>query len=302
LKEWIKIVEKNKVATLHYLEGQLSCALNSEGEKYVEPNNKNKTWYEVELVVAEIGTIPYSEALVRPCLERVDQYVKANDITVLLGFSQGGNVIDTYLHQYPDSPIQRAIILSGYELCYEKRNVVNVPLLSYYSESDAVVPIEHKPTNYKTLYEVAHNKGHALPTSKPVIRKCITFMETGEWEDTTEADKAAAEKAEKTASKAAVKAQNKLNKAATKARAKVAQDISGINETGGMCYFAIEIKQCNGDPALLQLAMDGANEPVSDDGDRKGGAAHMPLDLAAWPCPQAVAAKCIAGAVATGYC
>lgn len=65
-------------------------------------------------------------------------------------------------------------------------------------------------------------------------------------------------------------------KAAEKAGGKVAQDICGINETGGMCYFTQDMPLCKGDRELLELAMTAANKPVDESsGDRKGGAGDL---------------------------
>lgn len=69
---------------------------------------------------------------------------------------------------------------------------------------------------------------------------------------------------------------NKQIKAAEKAGGKVAQDICGINETGGMCFFTQDMPLCKGNADLLAAAMEAANRPVDESsGDRKGGAGSL---------------------------
>jgi len=65
-------------------------------------------------------------------------------------------------------------------------------------------------------------------------------------------------------------------KAAEKEGGKKAQDILGINKTGGMSYFTLEMPLCKGRPDLLQKAMDAANVPVNiNTTEHKGGANEL---------------------------
>ncbi len=66
---------------------------------------------------------------------------------------------------------------------------------------------------------------------------------------------------------------NKEIKTAAKSGGKIAQDICGINETGGMSYFTLDMPLCRGNQELLKIAMEAANVTVDESsGDRKGGA------------------------------
>lgn len=65
-------------------------------------------------------------------------------------------------------------------------------------------------------------------------------------------------------------------KTAAKSGGKIAQDICGIHETGGMSYFTLEMPLCKGNQELLKIAMEAANIPVDESsGDRKGGAGGL---------------------------
>lgn len=179
LKNWIRIGEKDHNLEFHFLQAELP---HSDG---------GFTWFTSELDVSAIGTIEYSRALCNPCLERVHAYVVDHQIDVLLGFSQGGNVVDTYLWRYDMyGPVKRAMILSGYELAHTdptpnnngKHPPLAVPMLSIYSDADDVVSSKLRPTGYVELTEYAHSKGHRLPTGNKLIRAFCLYFETGVFE------------------------------------------------------------------------------------------------------------------------
>lgn len=169
IKGWKKIPEQNGLE-LHYLQAHRSHHLGG------------YTWYEKDLDVAQIGTIEFSNELTKQCLERVHKYIAENNITALIGFSQGGNVVDTYLSRYEGrTPVDRGVIMSGYELVDPDRKMLETPVLSYYSEADEVVPAKFRPTHYVSLTEIHHTNAHRLPKSNPVIRKMCAFLRTGEF-------------------------------------------------------------------------------------------------------------------------
>ena len=158
------------------------CAQNKIGLTYTEAKYDHplggKTWYKQPLVVADIGKIEYSEDLVSDVMNDVNKLITDNKINVLLGFSQGGNVVDTYLGYHPDDRIKCALILSSYSLVDPNRKVSDVPIMNIISKSDAVVPYELAPTSYSHIDIVEHDKGHKMPTSKPVLRDIIKYIES----------------------------------------------------------------------------------------------------------------------------
>lgn len=134
-----------------------------------------KTWYNVELNVNKIGVIEYEENVVRDTLEMLDKKIKELNINVLLGFSQGGNVIDTYL-THVENNIKCAVIFSGYNLIDPNRNLkCETHVMNVCSDIDTIVPIKFMPI-YKNMEIKYHNKGHKLPTSKPYIREIINYV------------------------------------------------------------------------------------------------------------------------------
>lgn len=130
--------------------------------------------------LSQIGIIEFQPDLVADCLKQIDAAIQTHQISVLLGFSQGGNVVDTYLRtttiplQHQDM-IQKEVIFSGYSLVYPMMIKVTVPLLSIYSDEDEVIKSQYRSVNYETIQEITHTKGHRFPTQKPVygvIVKC----------------------------------------------------------------------------------------------------------------------------------
>jgi predicted esterase len=136
-----------------------------------------KTWYNVELDVPKIGTIEFDHAMANPTLEMIDKVINDLNINVLVGFSQGGNVVDTYLVN-KENHIKCAVIFSGYNLVDDNRKVdVETPVMNVYSDSDMIVPSKFMPI-YKNMELRAHDKGHKLPTSKPFVREIIDYIFT----------------------------------------------------------------------------------------------------------------------------
>jgi hypothetical protein len=66
---------------------------------------------------------------------------------------------------------------------------------------------------------------------------------------------------------------DKLRALARKEGAKKGQDLSGLQDIGGVSFFHVALENCKGNWELVQEAMDGANTPVNpDEPERKGGA------------------------------
>ena len=143
-----------------------------------------KTWYETPLNVADIGHIQYSPELVGNTLTELQAVVKQyeNARICLLGFSQGGNVVDTYLQHeynrhYPElGPVKLAVIISGYSLLSDPLPKVRVPLINVTGAADIVVPPHLAPKNYESYRLLPHPDGHIIPKSETsrALLKSIT--------------------------------------------------------------------------------------------------------------------------------
>ena len=165
LKNYIKLGEKQYNLKFHFTEAV-----------YDHPQG-GKTWYCQPLDVKEIGSIKYDEELVSKTLDYIGELIVKLEIDVLLGFSQGANVVDTFLSHRDHPNIKRCVLLSGYSLIDENRKPVDIPCLSVVSKEDTIVPMSLTPTDYNENIVLIHDKGHKLPTSNPQIRQICSFMQ-----------------------------------------------------------------------------------------------------------------------------
>ena len=133
-----------------------------------------KTWYNIEIDITQIGYIEYNEHIVKTTLDELDDYINNLNIDVLLGFSQGANVIDTYLVNRKNS-IKCAILFSGYSFVDSCRQLPNTPVMNVISDSDIIVQSKYAPF-YTNMTIKKHDKGHKLPTSRPFIREIIEYI------------------------------------------------------------------------------------------------------------------------------
>ncbi len=165
LKDWIKIGGNSHGLVFHFLEAA-----------YDHPDG-GKTWYCRPLEVDKIGSIDMDHDLIRSAMEDLDAKIKEVGASVLLGFSQGGNVVDSYLAHYnKEGLIKRAVLCSTYPLVEDRRPNDQIPIVSVFSEADTIVPPSCRPTAYTEIEEITHSKGHKIVTSKPVIRRICAFM------------------------------------------------------------------------------------------------------------------------------
>ena len=163
LNNFIKLCKRDKI-NFYFIQG-----------KYNHPE-RGYTWYNEPLEIEKIGNTDFDEHLVCDCLDDVELFIKENNINVLFGFSQGGNVVDTFLQHRPHQQIKKAIILSSYSLNESVKKIIDdVEVLNITSECDTIVKHTLFPKNYSKLLHITHNKGHKIPGSSTMrqIRKFI---------------------------------------------------------------------------------------------------------------------------------
>ena len=168
MKNFVNIVSKDPRFSVTFIQAD-----------YVHPDG-GYTWYHLPLVVKDIGTILYSEELVKPTMDKLQQIITEKNINVLLGFSQGGNVVDVYCKYFnKNKHITKAIIMSSYSLVNDNEpQVDDMPVLNIVSKSDVVVPHNLYPKSYVNSYLIEHEKGHKIP-GNPILRKIKDFIEFG---------------------------------------------------------------------------------------------------------------------------
>jgi len=136
-----------------------------------------KTWFYPELSLDQIGKDVIEMNEINNILNDIDIYIKENKINVLIGFSQGGNVVDCYLRLFKND-IKCAIIYAGYTFpqLVKLQNSINLPILYITSENDEIVPTELRPTDYENMILLLHDKGHKIPTQKIIIKQVLSFI------------------------------------------------------------------------------------------------------------------------------
>ena len=139
-----------------------------------------KTWYSIPLDVQDIGTAPLDLEQAAPTMELVDKFVAEHGVQVLLGFSQGANVVDTWFALRPDQQqVKTAVLLSGYSFVNTESMTRSCrACLNVTSSSDQVVKAIFAPTvGYPNVVAAeVHDKGHKIPTSKPQLQRIVDFI------------------------------------------------------------------------------------------------------------------------------
>lgn len=152
-----------KGATIHLIEGQYEHPL------------RGKMWFRTELKLDEIGTDVIPPEDIHDTMHYLHSIVTTNNIHTLMGFSQGANVIDTYLRLTNDDEfIQSAVILNGYTFPRYSHMVPRVRHMQcILSDNDDIVKPSLLINNYPNAILHCHEKGHKINTSKPFVRKVI---------------------------------------------------------------------------------------------------------------------------------
>lgn len=168
LKDYVKKIKKytNNDCKISYLDGQY------------DHTDKGKMWYKTTLDLGRIGTDDISESDIDETLNYINSFVKENNINILIGFSQGGNVVSTYLRlRNKDKHIVSAAIISGYDFPrYLDNEIDNVNLVTVYSESDNIVDYRLTPKSKGLDKILTHLKGHKIYSGGKFITNFIESL------------------------------------------------------------------------------------------------------------------------------
>lgn len=161
-KPYIGMLDK-KFAKITHLEGQY------------DHSRSGKMWFRSEFDFALIGTDVAPSSEVDETLDHVEEQVRSSNINMLIGFSQGGNVVDSYLRlRNGDGHIKSAVIFNGYSFPRYHDLTPSVLTLVYVSsDADEIVKPDQLHNNYPESTCLTHDKGHKLQASKPFARSVI---------------------------------------------------------------------------------------------------------------------------------
>lgn len=157
---------------------------------FVDPDTgekKGKHWFNKQIVIDEIPVgIDYDASWAMHTLHRLHATIEKYEARELIGFSQGSNVIDTYLAHYDaPHPIDCVVLFSGYGFVCDDRKEVRVPCLMVGCPDDNVVPWKPMHMSYASVEFLEHeglpeNK-HCLPKKASVFTKVVSFVVDGEY-------------------------------------------------------------------------------------------------------------------------
>jgi predicted esterase len=166
LKDYIKkIIKEYPNTTFFPIEGQ-----------YDHPE-KGKMWFKTLLELDKIGTDDVPQDDINITLNYLENIIRENNINFLIGFSQGGNVISTYLRlRNNDEHIKKAIIISSYDFPQYQNIHISIPILLIGSKEDIIVKFDLLPINCDNATIFEHNKGHIINHNKSFITSVIDWI------------------------------------------------------------------------------------------------------------------------------
>ena len=137
-----------------------------------------KKWYETLLSLPPSKEyLTYNANDCADTLDIIARDIIKYDIHVLLGFSQGANVIDTFLSHRNAPSIKCAVLLSGYSFASTDRCAICVPILVATSSCDTAIPSALQIPQ-KGMALIHHTNGHAVDRGRNTMRKIIQFIRT----------------------------------------------------------------------------------------------------------------------------
>lgn len=145
-----------------------------------------KMWFETTWEMEDIGKdhnrIPIED--MERTLDYLEGFVREKQIDILLGFSQGGLVIDSFLRLRKEAvaelKFKGIILLSSYTFpdLASQLPPSELPLMFVGSESDEFVPLTLIPSGYSKTQVVLHDKGHKVPQTRLLVQSSLsTFFE-----------------------------------------------------------------------------------------------------------------------------
>lgn len=136
---------------------------------------QGKMWLPYVLDLSAVGKVAYQPELLQAVMDDLDFLIKQYDISILLGFSQGANIVDTYCQYRRNPKIQKVILLSGYSFVDSNRTMIPIPCLNVVSKGDSIVPKDLAPRDYLSVKEITHDKGHKVPVKTPIVKEILDF-------------------------------------------------------------------------------------------------------------------------------
>lgn len=186
MKQYIKVIkqvnQRNGVETNFYHINAKYSFIPYSDSIFEDNDGDYRMWYKTPLDINQISedgsyqNIPEDDIF--ECLDYVSTFIEENNINFLIGFSQGGNVVDTYLRlRNNDGKIKTAIIINGYSFkCYSDIVPFIDRIIYISSDKDLIIKPNSLKNNYNNLIEFKHEMGHKINTSMNFIRQLFMVV------------------------------------------------------------------------------------------------------------------------------
>lgn len=141
-------------------------------------HEKGRKWYKSNLELDRIGSNDIPDEEIINSVNYLQAVIESRDINFLIGFSQGANIITTYLRlNKVNYNIKLAIIISGYDFPKYSHIPIEIPMLFIGSEQDTIVNIDLKPTNCINMIDILHERGHIVPQQSLLIDDIVNWID-----------------------------------------------------------------------------------------------------------------------------
>ena len=185
MSNYIKMISKLAPGSKFYgldgpfqYNGELENHLNQKGLSAVNLGESSRMWYETVLRIESIGfdNTPHEHIIFT--LDYLEMKIELHDIDILIGFSQGANLVDTYVRlRNLNSKIKKVIIFNGYTFPRYETLLPNVQKgIIVTSQSDEIVPPHTLCNNYLNSSYFEHEKGHKIKTNNSFIRTVVQSL------------------------------------------------------------------------------------------------------------------------------
>lgn len=131
-------------------------------------------WYEEQIELEDIGQDSISLKNIHTSINQLHQIILTHQIHYLIGFSQGANLIDTYLRLHQEVSIQKVLLFNGYSFPQFKSLIPQVDSLIFVtSDEDDIVSTDKLILNYSNYLQINHSYGHKIGLKTKEIKNII---------------------------------------------------------------------------------------------------------------------------------
>lgn len=137
-------------------------------------HNDGKSWYPI---TGLLDKRIYSKDEMDGAFKLIDKMIIDNNCTAVIGFSQGGSLLDAYLNHHSTKYVSKAIFISSFSYPGYTTPIKSVKAMNVIGKRDLIVPEKYKPYNYENIKTIYHPGGHIFPGGKVINEICDFLVE-----------------------------------------------------------------------------------------------------------------------------